>query len=68
MVKNHNPTQGKWTLTRLVKREIKHHGGEMPLEDLLRNLGERGYFIGSLRQSLKALDIEVVDGKARMRF
>ena len=67
MVKNHNPTQGKWTLTRLVRREIKHHGGEMPLEDLLRNLSERGYHTGPLIRNLKALDVEVTDGTARLR-
>ncbi len=67
MTRNYNPHQGKWTLTRLMRREIKRNGGEMPLEDLLSQMRQRGYLKGPLRAGLEALDVEVIDGTARLR-
>jgi len=67
MKQRHNPTTGKWTLTRLVKREIEYNGGEMPVEDLLNQMSRRGYFKESVRQRLESLEVEVTDGKARVR-
>ncbi len=61
-----NPYKGKWTLTRLVKREIEHNGGEMPVEDLLTRMSQRGYLKEPLRRSLRLLDVEVIDGMARI--
>ncbi len=68
MAQKWNPFKGKWTLSKLVKREIEHNGGEMPVEDLLQKMRQRGYLTGPLRDSLEALDVEVIDGTARMRF
>ncbi len=63
----HNPFQGKWTITKKLKGIIKSNGGEMPVEDLLNQMSQRGYLKGPLRHSLEALDVEVKDGVARMR-
>jgi len=60
------PHKGKWTLTQLVKKEIKHNGGEMPIEDLLTQMSQRGYLKEPLRRSLRLLNVEVIDGKARI--
>lgn len=66
MTQKWKPYKGKWTLTRLVKKEIEYNGGEMPVEDLLNKMSMRGYLKEPLRRSLKALDVEVIDGKARI--
>ncbi|MBA7697154.1 hypothetical protein ES703_105813 [subsurface metagenome] len=63
----HNPFRGKWTLKRVLKREIEYYGGEMPVEDLLNQLSQRGYLKEPLRRRLRLLDVEVIDGMARMR-
>ena len=63
----HNPFRGKWTLKRVLKREIEYNGGEMPVEDLLNQLSQRGYLKEPLRRRLRLLDVEVIDGMARMR-
>jgi len=68
MAQKWNPFKGKWTLAKLVKREIDHNGGEMPVEDLLNKMRQRGYLKGPVRDGLEALDVEVIDGKARMRY
>ncbi len=62
------PHKGKWTLKRLVRREIKYHGGEMPLKDLLNRMSQQGYLRKPLLEKLDLLDVEVVDGKARLRY
>lgn len=67
MAQKWNPYKGKWTLTRLIKKEIEYNGGEMPVEDLLNHMKKRGYLKEALRRNLEVLDVEVVDGKARMR-
>ena len=66
MKQKFNPYKGKWTLTRLVKREIEHNGGEMPVEDLLNQMSQRGYLKEPLRRNLRLLDVEVTDGMARL--
>ena len=63
-----NPFKGKWTLSKLVKREIEHNGGEMPVEDLLQKMRHRGYLKGALLDGLEALDVVVINGMARMRY
>ena len=63
----HNPFRGKWTLKRVLKREIEYNGGEIPVEDLLNEMSQRGYLKEPLRRRLRLLDVEVIDGKARMR-
>jgi len=63
----HNPFRGKWTLKRVLKREIEYNGGEMPVEDLLNEMSQRGYLKEPLRRRLRLLDVEVIDGMARMR-
>ena len=63
----HNPFRGKWTIKRVLKREIEYNGGEMPVEDLLNEMSQRGYLKEPLRRRLRLLDVEVIDGKARMR-
>ena len=67
MKRKHNPYQGKWTIKRLVRREIKYHGGEMPLKDLLNRMSQQGYLRKPLLEKLDLLDVEVVDGIARLR-
>ncbi len=59
--------RGKWTLKRLVRREIKHHGGEMPLEALLNRMSQQGYLRKPLLEKLDLLDVDVIDGVARLR-
>ncbi len=68
MAQKWNPFKGKWTLSKLVKREIEHNGGEIPVEDLLQKMRQRGYLKGALRDGLEALDVEVINGMARMRY
>jgi len=58
--------RGKWTIKRILKSVIQANGGEMPVEDLLNKMIQRGYLKEPLRQRLEALDVEVVDGKARL--
>jgi len=58
--------RGKWTIKRILKSVIQANGGEMPVEDLLNKMSQRGYLKEPLRQRLEALDVEVVDGKARL--
>jgi len=67
MTRNYDPQQGKWTLTHRVKREIKHHGGEMPVKTLLNQMRRHGYLKEPLRRQLGLLDVDVVDGMARLR-
>jgi len=64
----HNPFRGKWTLKRILKRELEYNGGEMPVEDLLNKMSQRGFLKGPLREGLEALEIEVIDGMARLRY
>ena len=59
--------RGKWTIKKVLKRTIEAHGGEMPVKDLLDHLSKQGYLKEALRRRLEALDVEVIDGKARMR-
>ncbi len=68
MKRKHDPFQGKWTLKRLLKREINHHGGEMPLETLLHRMSLQGYLKKPLLEKLDLLDVEVTHGKARLRY
>lgn len=58
--------RGKWTIKRILKSVIQANGGEMPVEDLLNKMSQRGYLKEPLRQRLEALDVEVVEGKARL--
>lgn len=58
--------RGKWTTKRILKSVIQANGGEMPVEDLLEHMSKQGYLKEPLRQRLEALDVEVVDGKARL--
>ena len=58
--------RGKWTIKRILKSVIQANGGEMPVEDLLNKMSQRGYLKEPLRQRLEALDVEVVDCKARL--
>ena len=58
--------RGRWTIKRILKSVIQANGGEMPVEDLLNKMNKRGYLKEPLRQRLDALDVEVIDGKARM--
>jgi len=58
--------RGKWTIKRILKSVIQANGGEMPVEDLLNKMIQRGYLKEPLRQRLEALDVEVVDGKASL--
>ncbi len=67
MPRNFSPHPGKWTINNLIKEKLETKGGEMPLEDLLNHLSTQGYHKESLRQNLKNLDMEVVNGKARLR-
>ncbi len=62
------PNQGKWTLKRLVRREINYHGGEMPLEALLTRMSLQGYLRKPLLEKLDLLDVDVTDGIARLRY
>lgn len=64
---NPKPNQGKWTVTALLKRIIEEGDGEMPVEDLLSYMKQRGYLKEPLRQRLEYLGVEVVDGQARVR-
>ena len=66
MTKKHNPYQGKWTVKNLLRQTIKSHGGEMPVEDLLNQMRNQGYLKEALRPRLKVLDVEVIDGRARI--
>ena len=59
--------RGKWTIKRILKSIIQSNGGEMPVEDLLNKMNQRGYLKEPLRQRLEALDVEVVNGKARLK-
>ncbi|GAG69577.1 unnamed protein product [marine sediment metagenome] len=59
--------RGKWTIKRILKSIIQANGGEMPVEDLLNKMNQRGYLKEPLRQRLEALDVDVVDGKVRLR-
>jgi len=68
LTRRFNPHKGKWTLTRLVKREIEHNGGEMHLEDLLNHMSRQGYLRKPLLEKLDLLDVDVIDGKARLRY
>lgn len=64
----YDPSQGKWTIKRVLKRVIKANGGEMPVEDLLDYMSKQGYLKADLKRNLEALDVEVIDGwKARVR-
>jgi len=47
-------------------RKSFHNGGEMPIEDLLTQMSQRGYLKEPLRRSLRLLNVEVIDGKARI--
>ncbi len=58
--------RGKWTIKRVLKSVIQANGGEMSVEDLLNKMNQRGYLKEPLRQRLEVLDVEVVDGKARL--
>ena len=59
--------RGKWTIKRILKSVIQANGGEMPIEDLLNKMSQRGYLKEPLRQRLEALDVEVVNGKAKLK-
>uniref|UniRef100_A0A6M3MFK3 Uncharacterized protein n=1 Tax=viral metagenome TaxID=1070528 RepID=A0A6M3MFK3_9ZZZZ len=59
--------RGKWTIKKVLKNVIQANGGEMPVEDLLAQMSQRGYLKEPLRRSLEALDVEVTDGVARLR-
>lgn len=67
MAQRYNPLQGKWTVNRLLKRAIEANGGEMPVEDLLEHMSNLGYMKEPLRDRLRFLDVDVVDGVARLR-
>ncbi len=58
---------GKGSLRRLIKETIQTNGGEMPLEELLEYLRKKGYMKETIRPRLHLLDIEVVDGKVRLK-
>lgn len=58
--------RGKWTIKRILKSVIQANGGEMPVEDLLNKMSQRGYLKEPLRQRLEALDVDVVGGLARL--
>jgi len=66
MTQKFYPFIGKSTIYNLIKSKIDVEGGEMPLEDLLTYLSKQGYLKEPTRQVLKALGIEVIDGKARL--
>jgi len=59
-------SRGKWTIKRILKSVIQANGGEMPVEDLLDYMSKEGYLKEALCRNLKALDVDVVDGKARL--
>lgn len=59
--------RGKWTIKRILKSVIQANGGEMPVEDLLDHMNKQGYLKEALRRNLKALDVDVVDGKAKLK-
>jgi len=59
--------RGKWSLKRLIKETIQTSEGEMPLEELLEYLKKQGYMPEMIRTRLHLLDVEVVDGKARLQ-
>ena len=40
----------------------------MPLKDLLNRMSQQGYLRKPLLEKLDLLDVEVVDGKARLRY
>lgn len=61
-----NPLRGKWTVNRLVKRELEVNDGEMHVEDLLDHMQQLGYLKEPLRRRLKFLDVEIVDGMVRI--
>ena len=68
MKRKHNPYQGKWTIKRLLKKIIEANGGEMPLETLLHHMSQQGYLRKPLLEKLDLLDVDVIDGKARLRY
>jgi len=61
-----DPHRGKWTIRKRLKSLIQANGGEMPVEDLLNRMRKQGYMKEPLRRGLEALDVEVVDGVARL--
>ncbi len=68
MKRKHNLYQGKWTIKRLLKKIIEANGGEMPLKDLLNQMSRQGYLRKPLLETLDLLDVDVIDGKARLRY
>jgi len=40
----------------------------MPLEDLLNHMSRQGYLRKPLLEKLDLLDVDVIDGKARLRY
>jgi len=59
--------RGKGSLRRLIKKTLQTNEGEMPLEELLEYLRKKGYMKETIRPRLHLLDIEVVDGKVRLK-
>jgi len=49
-----------------LKSLLHANGGEMPVEDLLTRMRRQGYMKDPLRRGLEALDVEVVNGVARI--
>jgi len=66
LAKKHNPYQGKWTVKNLLRQTIRSNGGEMPVEDLLNQMRRQGYLKEALRPRLRVLDVDVIDGMARV--
>jgi len=50
-----------------LKSIIQANDDEMPVEDLLQKMSQRGYLKEPLRRSLEALDVDVINGMARLR-
>ena len=59
--------RGKRTVKRILRDAILAHGGEMPLEELLNYVQKLGYDKEAISHRLRPLDVEVVDGIARLR-
>ena len=61
------PHKGKFTLKRLIKRQLEASGGVMPVENLLENLKKLGYLKEPIRRCLHQLDMRLADGKVWLR-
>lgn len=67
MTRRNYPYKGRWTTKRLIKKEIEANGGEMSVEDLLDHMKRLGYMKEPLRERLRVLEVDVVEGRVRLR-